>query len=607
MGPSVRKGLQSFIFLLALIQAASGGPSSPPTTLPLINGDFETGPFDTLGTVTGWTVSGNGKALSTTQGATSGTHSAALGAVGDSQDNVLSQSFVTIPGGIYSLDFDTGVAGVNFNSPMQLHVQVIGSNSLIDQILTPYYAGTNNPDRVIFVHYHYTFIADSTATTLQFSDISASNAGADIEVDSVSVALHVTKGPATYTAKDLGAAAGLGNAINIYGQITGQTDGGHAYLSAPNGGPLTDLGTLGGSSSSGSSVNQFGQVAGNFTTANNHTHGFLSAPNGGGLTDLGTFNGAALDESRGFGVNDSGQVTGYSIDSNRRQHASLSGPNGGPLIDIGTINNDIQSLGSGVNASGQVCGSGTVNGESHAFLSGPNGGPLKDLGTLGGIRSFAQAVNASGQAVGTAFTGQGKVHVFRTGPNGNNLTDISLGYDDISAYGINSCGQVVGTVVIAASTHALIYNSTGGVKDLNPQVSPLTGWTLVEANGISDQGQIVAWGTRFNQEDTFLLTPNLGIELADNNNVTLFWPGSCTGPAVQETTALGPNTNWQDVTTQPTVVDGTYSFTASTSGDNSAHFYRLTFITGSQSQQQLATRPNQRDTVRANRPGRTKN
>src|SRR3954447_610296 len=179
MGCSMRKGLWGFIFLCALVQSGLGASSSAPTTLPLVNGDFETGPYDTLGTVTGWSVSGNGKVLSATQGATSGTHSAALGAVGNSQGNVLSQSFVTIPGRIYSLDFDTGVAGVVFGSPMQLHVQLVGNNSLIDQTLTPYYAGTNDPNRVIFVHYHYIFTADSTVATLQFTDISDSNSGAD--------------------------------------------------------------------------------------------------------------------------------------------------------------------------------------------------------------------------------------------------------------------------------------------------------------------------------------------------------------------------------------------------------------------------------------------
>src|SRR4051812_9709061 len=83
------------IILLAAGRNGFGGGPPTPTTLPLANGDFEAGPFDTVGSVTGWTVSGTGKVESKTQGATSGTHSAAFGVGGDSRGNILSQSFFT--------------------------------------------------------------------------------------------------------------------------------------------------------------------------------------------------------------------------------------------------------------------------------------------------------------------------------------------------------------------------------------------------------------------------------------------------------------------------------------------------------------------------------
>jgi probable HAF family extracellular repeat protein len=56
---------------------------------------------------------------------------------------------------------------------------------------------------------------------------------------------------------------------------------------------LRDLGTLGGLDSFGQAVNASGQVAGDSTTAGGETHAFLSGPGGGPLTDLGTLGGVS--------------------------------------------------------------------------------------------------------------------------------------------------------------------------------------------------------------------------------------------------------------------------------------------------------------------------
>src|SRR4051812_23892110 len=113
----MRNGLHILTVLLATAFPAAAAPGNL-----IINGDFEAAPYDTLGTVTGWTVSGTGNIDSATQGATSGTHSAAFSATGNSQGNVLSQSFATIVGRVYSLDFDVGTFGTT-SSASQLHVQ----------------------------------------------------------------------------------------------------------------------------------------------------------------------------------------------------------------------------------------------------------------------------------------------------------------------------------------------------------------------------------------------------------------------------------------------------------------------------------------------------
>src|SRR5437868_2663240 len=65
------------------------------TAGPLLqNWDFETGPENTVGTVTGWVVNGNVGDVNF-EGATSGNHAAALSAGADSQGDMLSQNFST--------------------------------------------------------------------------------------------------------------------------------------------------------------------------------------------------------------------------------------------------------------------------------------------------------------------------------------------------------------------------------------------------------------------------------------------------------------------------------------------------------------------------------
>ena len=89
-------------------------------------------------------------------------------------------------GQVYTLDFDSGIFGQT-SSTLQLRVQVIGNSSLIDQTLTPPYAGTYTPSQMIFQHYHFTFTANSSTTVLQFTDVGLGNASADTILDTVSV------------------------------------------------------------------------------------------------------------------------------------------------------------------------------------------------------------------------------------------------------------------------------------------------------------------------------------------------------------------------------------------------------------------------------------
>ena len=121
-----------------------------------------------------------------TEGTTDGTHAAAFNIGQDSEGTIISQSFTTTPGQSYKLEFDSGVFGVP-SSTLQLHVEVMGAGSIIDQTVTPPVAGTFDPNLVTFHHYTFRFTATDTTTTLQFTDVGTGNSIADTLVDAVSV------------------------------------------------------------------------------------------------------------------------------------------------------------------------------------------------------------------------------------------------------------------------------------------------------------------------------------------------------------------------------------------------------------------------------------
>ena len=147
----------------------------------ILNGDFETDPNVPNGTVTDWTVSGTAHIHAEMEGATSGSYSAAFNVGVIPKAAILSQNFTTIIGHNYTVEFDSAIAGQATGS-LQLIVQVSGNGTLFDQTITPP-SSSSRP----FQHYQYEFAANSTTTTLRFTDVGFGNASADTVVDTVSV------------------------------------------------------------------------------------------------------------------------------------------------------------------------------------------------------------------------------------------------------------------------------------------------------------------------------------------------------------------------------------------------------------------------------------
>jgi probable HAF family extracellular repeat protein len=266
-----------------------------------------------------------------------------------------------------------------------------------------------------------------------------------------------------------GGGVSYGRAINGSGQVAGDSTapGGfiHAYVTAPNG-AMKDLGTLGGTTSLAFGINDASQVTGFSTltiSGRTQTHAFVTAPGGGAMQDLGTL--ASGTYSTGYAINASGQVTGYSYLNGAAgaYHAFLTV--NGVMKDLGTLGGR-SSIGQSVNASGQVAGvSYLANGTYHAFLSDASGGTLHDLGSLSGKNgnSYAYGVNDQGQVVG-----------YSTGPRG--ATDAFV-YSNGQMLDLNT---LIPSIPGVHLTEAMSISNSGDIVALGIDASGMTAAFLLQ-------------------------------------------------------------------------------------------------------------------------------
>ena len=159
----------------------------------LINGSFETGDFS------GWTVSGSAVVCA---GGDSfcgvpfdGTFSATLNGGDVTPDAVIDQTFATTPGTVYRLTFAYGIMDFVGGAAQQLRAEIISSvggvHDLLDQTVsspTSVNAGDAVNAAVNYGLFTFTFTADDTSATLQFSDLASNPSGSiDGKLDAVSI------------------------------------------------------------------------------------------------------------------------------------------------------------------------------------------------------------------------------------------------------------------------------------------------------------------------------------------------------------------------------------------------------------------------------------
>jgi probable HAF family extracellular repeat protein len=198
---------------------------------------------------------------------------------------------------------------------------------------------------------------------------------------------------------------------------------------------------------SAKAINNAGDVVG---VLNNRAYIF----SGGNVTLLGTLGGKY---SAATGINNNGQVVGYADIPNSNDYRPFLYSNG-KMSDLSSQlpNNSFPTA---INNAGQVVGRTGFSG----FLY--SGGKVTLLGTLGGVTSNPAAINDAGQVVGSSY--------------------------------LNGYGGVV---------HAFLYKN-GKMIDLNTMISPEYDFTLLEAFGINNKGQIVGVGVGRSGPQAFLLTP----------------------------------------------------------------------------------------------------
>jgi probable HAF family extracellular repeat protein len=201
--------------------------------------------------------------------------------------------------------------------------------------------------------------------------------------------------------------------VNGAGQIAANNGEVGMYLGSASSSP-TAIFSDGWLSSSAAGINASGQVVGTFTDGSGNTHAFITAANGGAVTDLGSLAGGEF----GTAVNASGTVTGE-IFSSDFSSSDLLIANGGSTVDAGTLSAGTYMFGSAINSVGDIVG---IDFNPTTGVNTPfeyAGGALIDLASLidpalASAVSFSGApgINDAGQILLTGTLSDGSGHTY---------------------------------------------------------------------------------------------------------------------------------------------------------------------------------------------------
>jgi probable HAF family extracellular repeat protein len=259
---------------------------------------------------------------------------------------------------------------------------------------------------------------------------------------------------------------------------------------------LGSLRVTGGSIAYG--INQRGDVVG---SSGNAAFFYTRAT---GMQELRTLGGSS---GIAYAINDREESVGFStLHGDQAFHPTLWSH--GSVVDLGTLG-DGNAIAYAINNVGQIVGQYTKSlpdggGTNRAFVY--QDGVMRDLGTLGGNFSWARAINNRGEIVGFADPGNGTVHAFLY--SSGKMMDLgTFGFTGSDARAINDHGQIVGTVRQGnGDTLAALFFRGQGILQLNGSLPPDSGWNLLNAFGINDNGVIVGNGYHNGELRAYSLT-----------------------------------------------------------------------------------------------------
>jgi hypothetical protein len=248
------------------------------------------------------------------------------------------------------------------------------------------------------------------------------------------------------------------------------------------------------------------------------------------LGNLGTTTGG-LTFSQARAVNSSGTAVGtadrWSVNTNIGQRAVRWSASGTAATELGGLglfipNFSTDAAAYAINDAGTAVGyaekivNGTTTMGDRAVRWAASGTTATELGNLGtnssgSATSEADSINSAGTAVGYAEKynasgtdlGQRAVRWDASGTAATELGNLGVSTNGLTtsrAYEINSAGLAVGNAsVFAGNTllgqHAVVWDLSGAAIDLNTLIDPSSGWTLMQAEAISDTNWVTGVGT----------------------------------------------------------------------------------------------------------------
>ena len=298
-----------------------------------------------------------------------------------------------------------------------------------------------------------------------------------------------------YNLTVIGGADSVANDINASGQLVGyQKTGAEFHAFFYDGSTVNDLSPVVGAGSVAQRLNDSGTIVGQVSSG-----GFAYAK--GALIAL-----PLSGYSEANGLNNAGAIVGATYLPLDGECCALSAYtyNGGVFTNLGTTPDGYGSYAEAINDAGHVAGTNILdiatNYQEPFFYSG---GVMHSLGSFGGPYGHSWAINNHDQVVGEI--GAAYVDSDNQSPyprhaflyDGGVVTDLGVAVygGDSSARDINDRGQIVGNTSTDQGRQAFLYEA-GRMLLLDGLIDPALGWTVQQANGINELGQIAGTACR---------------------------------------------------------------------------------------------------------------